>query len=287
VVGQGSATLPFGAAACMVTRTPFVYRSIGDPAFWASTATRRARVRVAVQRAQVVVAIWPGAADALVRLYRLPTDRVEVIPNGVPVDAFAPTLSSERPARRRALAGSLAPGLDPDLPLVGYVGALSTEKDPLLAVDALSHLPEAQLVVAGAGPLSDVVRARAEASERVHVVGAISDVAPLLAACDALVVSSRSEGIPAVAIEAGLAGLPVVACPVGGLPEVVRDGETGRLVTDRRPESLAVALRDVLDAAANQSMGAAARAHCVSHFGLDVVAERWVQLLARVGGTVR
>jgi glycosyltransferase involved in cell wall biosynthesis len=233
-----------------------------------------------------VVAIWSGAADALMHLYGLPSDRVEVIPNGVPVAAFTPTPAADRPARRRVLASSIALGLDPDQPLVGYLGALSAEKDPLLAVEAMAHLTDAQLVVAGEGPLADAVRARATAVGRAHVIGAVSDVAGLLAACDALVVPSRSEGIPAVTIEAGLAGLPVVACAVGGLADVVLDGETGRLVADRRPESLAAALREVLDARAGEAMGAAARSRCAERFGLDVVGERWLALLARVGGTV-
>jgi len=287
VLGQGSSTLPFGAAACWLTRTPFVYRSIGDPAFWATTAARRARVGVAVRRAEVVVAIWAGAADALMRLYGLPAARVEVIPNGVPVAAFSPTPVAERAARRRALAGSIASGLDPDVSLIGYLGALSEEKDPLLAIDAMAHLTDAQLIVAGEGPLREAVRARADAVGRVHVVGGVDDVAGLLAACDALVVPSRSEGIPAVTIEAGLAGLPVVAAAVGGIPEVVVDGETGRLVADRRPESFAAALRDVLDEATGDAMGAAARSLCEVRFGLDAAAERWRALLERVGGTVR
>jgi glycosyltransferase involved in cell wall biosynthesis len=289
VVGHGSATLPFGAAACSATRTPFVYRSIGDPEYWATTTARRARVRVAIRRARLVVAIWSGAADTLMRLYGLSGGRVEVVPNGVPVDAFTPTPAGSRAEARRALAAALGADIDPDRSLVAFLGALSPEKDPMLAVDAMASVSTAQLVVAGRGPLADELAARAAATGggRVHVVGSTSDPALLLAASDALVIPSRSEGIPAVAIEAGMAGLPVVATAVGGVAEVVVDGSTGRLVDDRRPEVLAEALREVLEPLAGAVMGRAARERCVARFGLDEVAAMWEPLLARAAGTVR
>ncbi len=251
VVGQGSSTLPFGAAASTLARTPFVYRSIGDPAYWATTRARQARVRTALGRARLVVAIWPGAADSLMRLYGLPSARVEVIPNGVPADAFSPTPRRRTgPAARARLAAAVGAPIEPDRPLVAYLGALSAEKDPLLAIDAMDECPRPSSSWPAAGPLAGVVMARSRQLDpaRVHVIGAVADPASLLAAADALVVPSRSEGIPAVAIEAGLAGLPVVATDVGGIAEVVVDGETGRVVSERRRRrALAAALGEVLD----------------------------------------
>ena len=151
-----------------------------------------------------------------------------------------------RPAPRSRQ--SLATTLDPDQPVVVYLGALSSEKDPLLAIDVMGEVPDAQLVVAGSGPLGQqaAARAAAVAPERIRVVGAVREPASLLAAADALILPSRTEGIPAVAIEAGLAGLPVVAARVGGLAEVVVDGETGVLVDERSPGAMAAALRRVL-----------------------------------------
>ena len=87
VVGHGSATLPFGAAACTAgahaVRLSQHRRSrvLGDDARPAGHESR-----VAIRRARLVVAIWPGAADALMRLYGLPGGRVEVVPNGVPAE---------------------------------------------------------------------------------------------------------------------------------------------------------------------------------------------------------
>jgi glycosyltransferase involved in cell wall biosynthesis len=306
VVGHGSSTLPFGAAAATAARRPFVYRSIGDPIYWATSRARRMRAGVALRRADRVVALWPGAAEHLVDLYGLDPDRIEVIPTGVPTIGFVPTAPADRPQARRALSEHLeahraasgsvdpvaAPALDPDRPLIAYLGALSGEKDPGLAIDAMAGLPDVQLVMAGAGAGRDALAARAGrvAPGRVHLIGPLAEPVRLLGAADALVLPSRTEGIPAVAIEAGLCGLAVVARDVGGVAEVVIDGETGVLVGERSPEALAAALATVVGSSASAghgtALGAAGRRRCVARFALDVVAERWDDLLGRATSTV-
>ena len=73
-------------------------------------------------------------------------------------------------------------------------------------------------------------RRHREARSRIHFAGSLTDVAPALAAADVVVLSSRTEGMPGVLIEAGLSARPVVAYDVGAVSEVVADGETGLLV---------------------------------------------------------
>ena len=269
VIGHGSATLPFGAVASVGGRTRFVYRSIGDPAFWGSTRLRRLRIEAALRQASAVIAVWPGAADFFTRRYHVPAERVKVIGVGVPADRVAPTAPSDRSVAREAL------GLDPDRPTVLFLGALSLEKNPLAAVEAMTTLTDAQLIIGGDGPLAGAVaeRARRLGPHRVHLAGSVPDPSPLFAAADVLVLPSRSEGVPAVAIEAGLAGLPVVAARVGGVAEVVVDGETGVLVDRPTPFNLAQALIAALDDAS--SLGATGRARVLQRFTLDRVADEW------------
>ena len=92
VVAHGSSTLPACALGLLGTGTPFVYRQISDPEFWASTWPRRMRVAAFLRRAAGVVALAPSAADALVRHYRIARDRMDVSPNAVPAD---PVLSPD------------------------------------------------------------------------------------------------------------------------------------------------------------------------------------------------
>ena len=287
VIGHGSSTLLFGAVATRAGRssqgaTSFVYRSIGDPAFWGSSRARRLRVGAALRRATAVVALWPAAADLIASRYGVARGAIHVIPTGVPVGAFAPTDAGQRAAARADLADALGVDLDPDRPTVVLLGALSPEKNPVAAIEAMASLTDAQLVVAGGGPLDAecAERARQMAPGRVHLLGSVADPGRVLAAGDLLVLPSHTEGIPAVAIEAALAGLPVVASRVGGIPEVVVDGESGVLLDDPTPFRLARAIeRALTDGAA---LGAAGRARAIERFSLDVVADAWSALLDEV-----
>lgn len=108
----------------------------------------------------------------------------------------------------------------------------------------------------------------------------------MIAASDVVVIPSRTEGIPAVAIEAGLSGVPVVATDVGGVSSAVLDGVTGVLVDppviagDGFVSSLGMALRTAL--ADRESLGSAGRGRCLEHFTMDRVAQQWAALIKRV-----
>ncbi len=277
VVAHGSTTLP-ACAIALLGSSPFVYRNIGDPTYWAVDGLRRTRVRVFLRRARFVVALTAAGADALHRLLGVPTSRLVVIPNGVPSERFPLTDPVRRKRARREL--QVADGSR----LVAYIGALSQEKNVSSAIDAIGLMPDVQLAIMGDGPERDLLERRAQgiAPGRVEFLPPTADPSVLLRAADTLVLPSRTEGMPAVLIEAGLTGLPVVASDVGGVGEIVRDGETGILVPPDDPEQMARGLRAVLDHP--DGMGAAARAHCVAHYDLAVVASAWEQLLGRLHG---
>ena len=278
VVAHGSTTLPAVAAATAGTGVPFVYRSIGDPMYWSTRLDRRLWVGQSLRRAAAVVALWESAAAELVRRHRLPQARVHVVPNGVPGARFLAVTPAERGPARRAF------GLDEGAPVVAYVGALSAEKEVGAAVRAVGALGDAQLVIAGDGPEAARLRRAAEqaAPGRVRFIGAVDDVVPVLAAADVLVLPSRTEGIPAVLIEAGLAGVPAVATAVGGVPEVILHGETGALVEPGDDDGLARAIALVLGQATR--LGAAARLRCRERFELGPVTLAWAEVLEGVSG---
>jgi glycosyltransferase involved in cell wall biosynthesis len=152
------------------------------------------------------------------------------------------------------------------------VGRLRAPKDFTTLVRAVAALPDVRLRIAGDGP--DRAALEAEIARlglwgAIELLGERSDVADLLAGADVFVLSSDSEGLPMSVLEAMAAGLPVVATAVGGLSELVRDGETGRLVPPRRPDALADALGPlVADAALRERLGAAGRRHAEAAFSL-------------------
>ncbi|HME91545.1 MAG TPA: glycosyltransferase, partial [Myxococcaceae bacterium] len=145
--------------------------------------------------------------------------------------------------------------------------------------------PEAQLIVVGSGEelssLSNQVEALA-LQRSVHFVGECTDVAPLLQACDAFVLPSRTEGLPVALLEAMAVGLPVVATRVAGTQQLLQDSVTGALVPSEDPVALAERLLELGNRARAQSWGQRARKHVQAHYSLDVVADRYVAMYEKL-----
>lgn len=278
VVAHGSSTLPATVAATVAVRRPWAYRSIGDPRYWQRRPWVRRRVRLLLATASRIVVLWPAAADALAA-GGVPRGRIVVIPNGVVASRF-PLVDRRSAAEARA-------ALDPDGcldgPVAAFIGSISPEKGLDLAIDAVSRVAGLRLIVAGDGPLRRSLTERADrmAPGRVLFLGMTDDPARVLAAADVVVVPSRTEGMAAVLIEAGLSGVPVVATDVGAAREVVVAGRTGLLVPPGDPARLAEGISHAID---GRLGGAEARAWCIGRFDLPVVADAWAGLLLDLVG---
>lgn len=275
VIGHGSRTLLAGSAAVAGTRRPFVYRSIGDPAYWANDRRRRAVVRGALRLTQAVCVVYPRAAEVLQDMYALPSERIHVIPRGVPDGHFQPETDEARARSRTRL------GLPRDAPVIAYVGALSPEKNVAAALEAVAGMSGVHLVVAGDGPLRTTLEHAREGRARIHLLGAVADPRPVFTAADAVVLPSHTEGTPGVLIEAGLSGVPAVATDVGGVGTILEDGVTGRLVP---PPAEVTALREALHEVLRDhcEMGRCARLRCLDRFSLGVVGDAWQRLILQV-----
>jgi glycosyltransferase involved in cell wall biosynthesis len=277
VVAHGSSTLPATVVAGAGLDRPIVYRSIGDTRAWTGSWRRRARVGFLLRRTATVVALWDEAASALCARYALPVGRVRAIPNAVAADRFRPPTETERTEARKRF------GLAGCEQVVVYVGALSPEKHPALAVRSVAALPSTVgLVIAGEGPeRGELAQLAADlAPERTVLAGPIDDVTAAYWAGDALILPSCTEGMPAAPIEAGLCGVATVATRVGAVGEIVLDGRTGGLFSPGDADAAATRLGDVLRVP--QAYGSAARQHCRAHFDLDTVADAWTALLREI-----
>jgi glycosyltransferase involved in cell wall biosynthesis len=218
-----------------------------------------------------VVACGPGVAAALAE-HRL---RVEAtVVNGVP--------PAPPPADRGALVADW--GLDPARAVVLAVGRLAAVKNQALAVRALAAVPNASLVLVGVGPLEAELRRVAEqagVADRVVLAGLRRDARALIGAADAVVLPSRSEGLPLVALETLAAGTPLVATDVRGVRELVGDG-AALLVPPDDAVLLAQALRRALtDADLRRRLDAAGRT-VAARYTEDEMCRRYLELYDRL-----
>jgi glycosyltransferase involved in cell wall biosynthesis len=174
------------------------------------------------------------------------------------------------------------PALAENGPLVGNVARLSEQKGHRYLLEAAARIPEAQFAIVGDGELrADLERQARElgVDERVRFTGTREDVPALLASFDVFAFPSLFEGLCLAVIEAQVAGVPVVATPVGGIRETVVDGQTGLLVPPRDPDALAAAIRRLLeDRDAAGRMAAEARVRARERFSLQRMVERTLEL---------
>jgi glycosyltransferase involved in cell wall biosynthesis len=280
VIAHGSTTLPVCALALLGSGTPFVYRQISDVVFWTSTRLRRWRVKVALRRADRIVALWDGAARTITERFGVRPNRVRVIPNGVPAHRFSPPTGAEVTEARSRF------GLASEARVVAYVGALVSEKGVDVVVDAAARCPGLELLIVGDGVERVELerKARTLAADRVHFVGSIPEARPAYAAADAVVLASRGgDSMPATLIEAALMGRPAAATAIEAIPEIVVDGSTGYIVPVDDTHGLARALDELTSSRARtHELGERAREHCQVRFTIDVVAERWAELVLAV-----
>ncbi|HMS88115.1 MAG TPA: glycosyltransferase family 4 protein [Acidimicrobiales bacterium] len=236
-------------------------------------------------RCAAVVSLTDALTDEVRTLgYRGP---VELIANARSTARFDGLSRADEAARLRAELG-----LEPEVPLLGFVGHLVAQKRPDVAVEVADRLRtlgvDAHLVVVGGGPLATDVAAqvqRLDLARRVSLLGHRPDVARVLAGVDLLLLPSDSEGMPGVAIEAQMAGCPVVAFPVGGVAEVVATGESGLVLSDHDPGAMAEAVAKLLgDPERLVAMGAAARVRSEA-FSMATAAERYHRVLTAAVGS--
>ncbi len=246
----------------------------------ASVESAKQRHRILLDRwtapwADVHYANAEAVRRTLIERERIPADRIWTIPTGVDTKAWAPQVPDE------GLRSSL--GIAPGERVVVSVGRLAKYKgqEVLLNACRLDRQGSYRLVLVGDGPMRPALEASAARlglAGRVIFAGALDNVAPFLALADCVALASTEEGLPASLLEAMAMARPVVATAVGGVPEVIEDGVTGRLVPPANPAELGQAIAAILaDPVRAHAMGRAARdrvdqAHSVDRMVRDTEA---------------
>lgn len=293
-VMHGHWVVPGGLIAAMARGSrPLVVSLHGSDVFVAE----RSRLARSAARAVFGRAGWITACSDDLRSRAIAlgarADRAETVPYGVDSARFRPD-----PAVRAAVRSELGVG---SAPLVFTAGRLVRKKGFEFLIDAArtlsADLAGVRIAIAGEGDLRQELQARADAfGGAVLLLGNRSqdEVARLCAAADVVAVPSvhdeagNVDGLPNFALEALASATPVVATRVGGLPQAIEDGVTGRLVAEHDPAALAGAIRELLAHPGQaRALGVAAREHVERAFGWRRVAQRFEAAYERAAQAAR
>jgi glycosyltransferase involved in cell wall biosynthesis len=273
------------ALGCATARRPFVAKLTQDPAF--ERALRRgqfsgdpvefqsssqARLLRAARdrelRCAAQVLCPSGFLAGLVRGWGIPEERISVLPNPTPP---VPALPEPEPHER---------------PLLAFAGRMTAPKALGVALQAVAMVPEVDLELAGDGDERAALEAQARElglDGRVRFLGSLSrdEVLALFRRADAALLSSAWENFPHTLVEALAVGTPAIATSVGGVPEIVTDGENGLLVPPGDPDALAGAIRRFLGDPALRERLTAAAAPSAERFSPERIYGRLEEILIR------
>ncbi|MDH3225883.1 MAG: glycosyltransferase [Thermoleophilia bacterium] len=232
-----------------------------------------------------------GQVPYLVNDLGIAGHKIRIIRNGVEPGEFTPRYGGPR-------NGDLAAqfGIHPDERVVGILAVLRPEKDHATFLRAArivsDRLPDTRFLIVGDGPCRDELEqlsVELGLGDRAVFAGMRSDVADMLSLCDTTVLASYTvECCPHALLEAMAAGVPSVCTAIGGLPEMIEEGLTGRLVPPFDPHGLAEAIVRVIDPIDRaREMGRAARARLEENFSLERSVREAEWVLEHVAGQPR
>ncbi|MFL5489463.1 MAG: glycosyltransferase family 4 protein [Gemmatimonadaceae bacterium] len=269
----------YGAAATRVLGLPHVITMHGgvNPC---GTRRRRVALRWAMRSADRTVMVARATQRQFASRLGIDEARLTVVPNGVPIR------SGDADRVRDEFH------IQPDDCVLLAVGNLERHKGHRVLLDALSRLSRNRerlkwkLIIAG-GRGGDQQEALQEFIEEqdwedcVHIVANRDDIPDLLALADIFVMPSLWEGLPMALLEAMIAKKAIVASATAGIPEAIKHGKEGLLVTPGEIDALAGALRDlILDPVRRQTLGEAAGLRAEQEFTVNVMTDRYESMYA-------
>ena len=238
--------------------------------------------RFSILESDGLTAVSSYLKNETVRDFSVPADRIEVIPNFIDTEMW-------RPDREPCHRAKLAPGGERIVMHISNFRSLKRVEDVVTAFAGIRDQVPCRLVMVGDGPDRPRATQRAEelgVDEDVLFLGKHQSVDELLSCADLFLLPSANESFGLAALEAMACGAPVVATRTGGLPEVVEDGVTGRLLDVGDVAGMVEAGVDILrDDALHARMAEAARATAESRFSAEAVVPMYEAYYDRILGS--
>jgi len=238
---------------------------------WLANFTFRWRLQLMDKVTRRTIAISKAVQTHLVLNVGLSPSRTRLVYYGLEL----PTAPPERTALRQRL------GVAPDCFLVGLVGRLTEQKDIPTFLRALQQVPEVQGAVIGGGELQQALQDEAKALNLTNIVfaGPQPDGPDLIGCLDAMVLCSKFEGLGLVLLEAMARHVPIVGTKAGAIPEILDNGNYGRLVNVGDHAALATEIRRFReDTVATQALAATAYARVVEKFTIPAMVRNTTEL---------
>ena len=194
-----------------------------------------------------IITIAPEIAESVIKKEGISKSKLVVIFNGIELDKFNKEIN--------VLSKKMELCIDPSLPVVGTVGGFFRPVKRIDLFIEVAHLvlkvkPQTQFVIVGGGTLLNDLKNLAERlgiREKIFFLGFQKDISDIFKIMDIYVLTSKSEGLPTVLIEAGASGIPMVSFDVGGVKNIVIDGKTGFLIPPDNLELMTEAIVKLLD----------------------------------------
>lgn len=283
---NGGRSVKYGTVAKLIMRAKLrgrlVYRVIDVPSAWNRKSwVQRIYRKILIPQVDGVIAVSSVSLDDAVRLYdvRCPS---QVILNGIDSEKL-------RTNRSRSDVRAAYGAYDSDIVLL-FLNSLVAQKRPDRFLRILGEVRKRQPCaigwVVGDGPLGDKVRLLASEiglDGACRFFGYQTDVASFINGADIVTMTSRTEGLPAVVLEAGFLGRPVVGTRVGGMSEAVIDGETGILVKENDTTEMVDALCHLIDNHALRiRLGEAAMERVKSNFTIEKIGAQYLSFFEQL-----
>jgi len=225
-----------------------------------------------------IIAVSGAVKNYLIRRHKIRPEKISVIYNGIDVNKYKSHTNITEFKKQF--------NLEPSIPIVAFIGRLVKVKGVSYFLEATASVlrsgKKAQFLVVGDGPLKQSLVKQTQKlgiEQHVFFIGFRKDIPKILSLIDILVVPSLWEGLPLTILETMSAGKPIIAARVGGIPEAIKNGETGILVPPKNPEALSGAINDLLAAPKKRKeMGEKAKQRALQLFDVERMVKEYENL---------